>query len=179
MSGGSNRTSPTLPMASSPEEADFDHTKCTAARAKSVIKTIFAQLFSHLGLCLLVIGYSVMGAVIFVSLEAPNETKTRQDVSRMKNLTLNQLYDLTGKKITLFCLTWVEVFLIKILKNVSFLFIWLKKVQFWIFKKIFENQIKRVAVTQMQMTSVISSVKAKMKSMITNSRLDYVKAELT
>ena len=100
MSGGSNRTSPTLPMASSPEEADFDHTKCTAARAKSVIKTIFAQLFSHLGLCLLVIGYSVMGAVIFVSLEAPNETKTRQDVSRMKNLTLNQLYDLTGKKIT-------------------------------------------------------------------------------
>ena len=89
-------------MASSPDltppEVDEPGTKkCSGNRIKSVIKTIFAQLFSHLGLCLLVVGYSLMGAVIFVSLEREHEMQIRRNVSSLKNQTLDQLYNLTGK----------------------------------------------------------------------------------
>ena len=79
--------------------------KCTAARVKSIIKTIFAQLFSHLGLCLLVVGYSIMGAVIFVALERDHELEIKETVRDMKSGTLNELYDLTGKT---FFIYWLD-----------------------------------------------------------------------
>ena len=101
---GSNRTSP-LPMGAVVPSPDADpdttsdqadQSKCTVSKAKTIIKTIFAQLFSHLGLCLLVVGYSLMGAVIFVSLEKQHELDTRNKVSSTRNETLNELYSLTG-----------------------------------------------------------------------------------
>ena len=71
--------------------------KCTAGRVKTIVKDIVAQLFSQVGLCLLVIGYSVMGALVFKSLEGQNELDTRLKVSSTRNKTLDDLYDLTGK----------------------------------------------------------------------------------
>ena len=101
MSGGlSNRRTPSpsrMETESSSPDVEGRKSKCTAARAKSIIKTIFAQLFSHLGLCLLVVGYSLMGAVIFVTLEREHEQNIRKTVGSIKNQTLNELYDLTGK----------------------------------------------------------------------------------
>ena len=110
MSGGSNRTS----LAPSPEdriqenpdsgggaESGPEETKCTASRVKSVIKNIFAQLFSHAGLFLLVIGYSLMGAVIFVALEHDGVIKTKSEVQNLRKDTLDELYNLTGK---IFCI---------------------------------------------------------------------------
>ena len=103
MSGGSNRTS----LAPSPEDRILENpdsgwsanedTKCTASRVKSVIKNIFAQLFSHAGLFLLVIGYSLMGAVIFVALEHDGVIKTKSEVQNLRKNTLDELYNLTGK----------------------------------------------------------------------------------
>ena len=52
----------------------------------------------HLGLCLLVVGYSIMGAVIFVALEREHELEIKETVRNMKSVTLNELYDLTGKQ---------------------------------------------------------------------------------
>ena len=71
--------------------------KCTAGRVKTIVKDIVAQLFSQVGLCLLVIGYSLMGALVFKSLEEQNELDTRLKVSSTRNKTLDDLYDLTGK----------------------------------------------------------------------------------
>ena len=106
MSGGSNRTS----LAPSPEDQDQDGNagnpnpdsistdqKCTASRVKTVIKNIFAQLFSHAGLFLLVIGYSLMGAVLFRSLEGKKEEETKFEVEALRNSTLDDLYSITGK----------------------------------------------------------------------------------
>ena len=100
MSGGSNRTS----LAPSPEDQDQDpdsvsnaDQKCTASRVKTVIKNIFAQLFSHAGLFLLVIGYSLMGAVLFRSLEGKKEEETKFEVEALRNSTLDDLYSITGK----------------------------------------------------------------------------------
>ncbi|TRY70832.1 hypothetical protein TCAL_17262 [Tigriopus californicus] len=61
--------------------------KCTAAKAKSFMKMFFAQLFSHVGLCALVVGYAIMGAFIFVYLEKANELKTRETVQDTKKNT--------------------------------------------------------------------------------------------
>eukprot|EP00093_Oithona_nana_P012635 12635.XXX_680196_691581_1 [CDS] Oithona nana genome sequencing. len=104
MSGGSNRTS----LAPSPEDQDQDGNagnpnpdsistdqKCTASRVKTVIKNIFAQLFSHAGLFLLVIGYSLMGAVLFRSLEGKKEEETKFEVEALRNSTLDDLYSIT------------------------------------------------------------------------------------
>ena len=80
--------------------------KCTAARVKSVMKMFFAQLFSHVGLCALVIGYAIMGAFIFVYLEKDNELATRVEVGSTRKDTLEELYNITGKKeFEPYCLT--------------------------------------------------------------------------
>ena len=44
------------------------------------------------------VGYSIMGAVIFVALEREHELEIKETVRNMKSVTLNELYDLTGKK---------------------------------------------------------------------------------
>ena len=71
--------------------------KCTAARAKSCMKMFFAQVFSHVGLCALVVGYAIMGAFIFVYLEQDNEMATRRKVGDTRTKTLDELYNITGR----------------------------------------------------------------------------------
>ena len=44
-----------------------------------------------------VVGYSIMGAFIFVYLEKENEIHTRQKGEDVLNKTLDQLYDITGR----------------------------------------------------------------------------------
>ncbi len=51
--------------------------RCTVARAKTCAKIFLAQLFSHVGLCALVVGYAIMGAFIFMALERGKEFETR------------------------------------------------------------------------------------------------------
>ena len=80
-----------------PFSADGETTRCTASRAKSCTKTFFAHLFSHAGLCALVVGYAVMGAFLFVHLEKDNELATRQRVGDDRMNTLNELYNITGE----------------------------------------------------------------------------------
>jgi len=124
MSGGSNRTS----LAPSPEDQDQDGNagnpnpdsistdqKCTASRVKTVIKNIFAQLFSHAGLFLLVIGYSLMGAVLFRSLEGKKEEETKFEVEALRNSTLDDLYSITEK----FNVLWRQNWTIEAKKKLS------------------------------------------------------------
>ena len=75
-----------------------NQSRCTAARVKTCMKMFFAQLFSHVGLCALVIGYTVMGAAIFVYLERENELMTRNQVGHSRKATLDELYNITGKE---------------------------------------------------------------------------------
>ena len=70
--------------------------KCTASNVKSCFKLFCAHLFSHIGLCGLVMGYSIMGAFIFSYLEAGNEKEIRNKVGSTRNQTLDQLYNITG-----------------------------------------------------------------------------------
>ena len=71
--------------------------RCTVARAKSCVKMFLAQLFSHVGLCALVVAYAIMGAFIFMALEQGKELETREKVKAFREDTLNDLYNITGK----------------------------------------------------------------------------------
>ena len=73
---------------------------CTVARAKSCVKMFLAQLFSHVGLCALVVAYAIMGAFIFMALERSKEFETRGKVKEFRDHTLDQLYNITGKEST-------------------------------------------------------------------------------
>ena len=73
---------------------------CTWTKVRTYLKMFFAQLFSHVGLCALVIGYTIMGAFIFVYLEKDNELATRAKVGNTRIDTLNELYNITGGKNT-------------------------------------------------------------------------------
>ena len=79
------------------DEMEAGGSRCTAARVKSCMKLFFAQLFSHVGLCALVVGYAIMGAFIFAYLEKDNELSTRANVKNLKRQTLNELYNITGR----------------------------------------------------------------------------------
>ena len=61
------------------------------------LQAFFAQLFSHVGLWALVIGYSVMGAFVFSYLEKPYEKLTRLEVGNNRGKTLDELYGITGQ----------------------------------------------------------------------------------
>ena len=98
--------------------------RCTVARAKTCAKIFLAQLFSHVGLCALVVGYAIMGAFIFMALERGKEFETRSGktsisllisynklnffqfeysrdkVKAIRDDTLDQLYNITGRKRT-------------------------------------------------------------------------------
>ena len=75
---------------------DVKEARCTVAKAKSCMKLFIANLFSHVGLCALVIGYSIMGAFVFSKLEKDNEMNTRREVGNDRKQTLEQLYNITG-----------------------------------------------------------------------------------
>ena len=72
--------------------------RCTVAKAKSCMKLFIANLFSHVGLCALVIGYAIMGAFVFKKLEKANEMNTRLEVGHTRSITLEELYNITGRQ---------------------------------------------------------------------------------
>ena len=70
--------------------------RCTAESIKSCFKLFCAHLFSHVGLCGLVVGYSIIGAFIFKYLEEGNEKEIREKGGSTRKETLDELYNITG-----------------------------------------------------------------------------------
>ena len=77
---------------------EVKESRCTVAKAKSCMKLFIANLFSHVGLCALVIGYAIMGAFVFKKLEKDNEMNTRLEVGHTRNIILEELYNITGRQ---------------------------------------------------------------------------------
>ncbi|XP_033748758.1 uncharacterized protein LOC117333533 [Pecten maximus] len=57
-------------------------------------KQFIAFLFSHIGLCSLVVAYSILGGFIFQALEAPFEQQTRIHVKKERETAINQIMQL-------------------------------------------------------------------------------------
>lgn len=58
-------------------------------------KKFTAFLFSHIGLCGLVIAYSIMGGFIFMSLESSQEMLERKSVDLSRKLQLERMWNIT------------------------------------------------------------------------------------
>ncbi|GIX93129.1 hypothetical protein CDAR_436111 [Caerostris darwini] len=68
-----------------------------------------AFLFSHVGLCALVIGYSIMGAFAFRALEAPYEEQKASQVGNLRQETVKRLWEITDKLNVLYKDNWTEL----------------------------------------------------------------------
>lgn len=64
-------------------------------RFRDCCRKFSAFLFSHIGLCALVVGYSIMGAATFQALEGQNEINKRQEVKSLRESTVAELWNMT------------------------------------------------------------------------------------
>lgn len=96
MSGGGHRP---------PRKRSGHHdTKC-----KRCCRRFTTFIFSHVGLCALVIGYSIMGAFAFRALEAPYEEQKVTQVSNLRQETVRRLWEITDKLNVLYKDNWTRM----------------------------------------------------------------------
>lgn len=67
------------------------------ANSNRCVNVTLQILLSTPGLVVLVVMYSIMGALIFPLLEAPNEIHTAMSVSSSREECLKELWTITGK----------------------------------------------------------------------------------
>ncbi|XP_077511887.1 TWiK family of potassium channels protein 7-like isoform X2 [Amblyomma americanum] len=78
----------------------------SAGRCRSCCRKFAAFLFSHVGLCALVVGYSVLGAFAFRALEGPYEVRKASQVRALREQTVSRLWDVTAALNVLYKDNW-------------------------------------------------------------------------
>ncbi|KAE9552741.1 hypothetical protein FO519_004058 [Halicephalobus sp. NKZ332] len=71
------------------------HRRSKVTRVVNLVKRIIAFFFSHVGLCALVIGYALGGAIIFRAVEAPHERDIQNEVTRARHEAVNVAWNTT------------------------------------------------------------------------------------
>ncbi|KAI6240044.1 Potassium channel subfamily K member 18 [Aphelenchoides fujianensis] len=71
------------------------HRRSKVTRVVNLVKRIIAFFFSHVGLCALVIGYALLGAVVFRAVEGPHEEYIQKEVSSARNRAINVAWNAT------------------------------------------------------------------------------------
>jgi len=109
--GGSSfslRTSKTSvhPAAVSEEVAEEELTR--TKRCVNCCKRFLAFLFSTIGLCCLMVGYTIIGGFIFRSLEAPNEVAIKNDIRLSLSYHVEWLWNVTEEMNVLHPDNWTK-----------------------------------------------------------------------
>ncbi|KAL3186400.1 hypothetical protein MRX96_028112 [Rhipicephalus microplus] len=75
-------------------------------KCRSCCRKFAAFLFSHVGLCALVVGYSVLGAFAFRALEGPYEVRKASQVRALREQTVSRLWEVTAELNVLYKDNW-------------------------------------------------------------------------
>ncbi|XP_064460217.1 potassium channel subfamily K member 18-like isoform X2 [Ornithodoros turicata] len=78
-------------------------------KCKSCCKRVASFLLSHLGLCALVVGYGLLGALAFRALEGPYEVQKASEVKNMREETVSRLWEATLQLNVLYKENWTAV----------------------------------------------------------------------
>lgn len=88
------------------EEPSSSPPSSTSKKCANCCKKTFAFLVSHIGLCSLVVGYSIAGGFIFKELEAPFEVKQRNNVAAKRKYFVEKLWNVTEELNILYKENW-------------------------------------------------------------------------
>ncbi|OQR67445.1 potassium channel subfamily K member 18-like [Tropilaelaps mercedesae] len=81
-------------------------------------KRFTAFMFSHIGLCALVVAYAIFGAFVFRHLEAHHEDQKAQEVQDLRDSTIDHLWTITMELNVLFKDNWT-VAVNQVMRNFS------------------------------------------------------------
>ncbi|XP_059484125.1 potassium channel subfamily K member 18-like [Neocloeon triangulifer] len=84
-------------------------TGCNASRACRCIRVFFGHLFSNLGLFAIVVGYVLLGALMFEHLEAEYELEQRGNIKRYRDDCLKELWQITERLNVLYEKNWTQL----------------------------------------------------------------------
>ncbi|CAE17863.1 Potassium channel domain-containing protein [Caenorhabditis elegans] len=71
------------------------HRRSKVTRVVNLVKKIIAFFFSHIGLCALVVGYALLGAVIFKAVEGPHEAEIQELVKSAREKAVDVVWNAT------------------------------------------------------------------------------------
>ncbi|WKX98206.1 hypothetical protein Q1695_013691 [Nippostrongylus brasiliensis] len=71
------------------------HRRSKVTRVVNLVKKIIAFFFSHIGLCALVVGYALLGAVIFQAVEGPHEEQIQSSVTAARGRAVDVVWNAT------------------------------------------------------------------------------------
>lgn len=77
-------------------------------KCKTCCRKFTAFMFSHVGLCGLVVGYSILGAFAFRALEAPYEEEKAGEVTAMREKIVKHIWDITNNYNVLYRENWTQ-----------------------------------------------------------------------
>jgi hypothetical protein len=80
--------------------------KSTWQKFKDYFRAFLAFVFSKVGICVLVVGYLILGAVAFQAIEAPAEEGTHYFVAKYRDATVSRLWKITERLNTLHRGNW-------------------------------------------------------------------------
>ncbi|XP_013780905.1 TWiK family of potassium channels protein 7-like [Limulus polyphemus] len=78
------------------------------AKCRYYCRTGSTFVFSHIGLCGLVVGYTIMGAFTFEALEAQNEQTKREEIRNKRSAMVEALWDITAETSVLHEANWTK-----------------------------------------------------------------------
>lgn len=84
-----------------------DPNSCTY-KVKEFARKLVAFLFGHVGICGLVVGYIIMGAFAFMAIESEDQKKRYEDVVRLRETTIQNLWNITHELNVLYPSEWNE-----------------------------------------------------------------------